>query len=298
MSFAEELYPILPRVLPPNSELEVMPDNFLDHLLERPGILKDLSAGAIQPIINLTLDDDNIGILPQMTTSALQKVLALLRETKWQGVVTRERFPGDHDTERAYLARASWDANADPEKTALEELQAACGARCGEDLLTTMHSIDDATHVWERDDEHFAFPVPALMMKYWEAGPLPDYLEVNRKNYERGWRAAQHAASVATAEGTSYAEFWSKRMEFSVKYIAAVQFERQAATAEAAHQPQQAVAFMNKTLASLRESLDAYAAVARTQSDRGAIAVAVEYGYRPMEKKLGELKQAAGSAVN
>jgi len=235
--FAEELYPILPRVLPPHSELEVMPDNFLDHLLERPGILKDLSGGAIRPIINLTMDDDNIGIVPQMTTSALQQVLALLRETKWQGVVTRERFPGDHDTERAYLARACWDSNADPQKIALEQLQGACGQRCGEDLLTTMQSIDDATHIWERDDEHFAFPVPALMTKYWKAGPLPGYLEVNRKNYERGWRAAQHAVSVATPQGKSYAEFWSKRMEFSVKYIAAVQFERRAATAEAAHPP-------------------------------------------------------------
>ena len=157
--------------------------------------------------------------------------------------MTRERFPGDHDTERAYLARASWDPKADPEIIASEELKAACGERCGDDLLTTMHSIDDATHVWERDDEHFAFPVPSLMMKYWKAGPLPGYLEVNRKNYERGWRAAQQAVSVATPEGKLYAEFWSKRMEFAVKYIIAVEFVRQAATAEGAHQPQQAVEF-------------------------------------------------------
>lgn len=294
--FAEELYPILPKVLPPNSELEVMPDNFLDHLLQRPEILKGLSGGAIQPMINLTVDDDNIGILPQMTTSSLQKVLALLRQTGWEGVVTRERFPGDHDTERAYLARASWDLNADPDKIASEELIAACGQKCGEDLLITMHSIDDATHVWERDDEHFAFPVPALMMKYWKAGPLPDYLEVNRKNYERGWRAAEQAVAESTPIGKSYAQFWSKRMEFAVKYIVAVEFERQAATADGAHQPQQAIELLNKSLASLRDALDAYATVARTQSDRGAIAVAVEYGYRPLEKKLSDLKQAAGTA--
>ena len=116
--FAEELYPILPRVLTPNSELEVMPDNFLDHLLQRPGILKELSGGPIQPIINLTMDDDNIGIVPQMTTSALQKVLAILHETGWEGFVARERFPGDHDTELAYLAHAAWDRNADPDKVA------------------------------------------------------------------------------------------------------------------------------------------------------------------------------------
>ncbi|MGH9511382.1 MAG: hypothetical protein ACRD2U_04530 [Terriglobales bacterium] len=289
--FAEELYPILPKVLPANSELEVMPDNFLDHLLKRSSILKELSGGPIQPIINLTMDDDNIGIVPQMTTSALQKVLAILRETKWEGVVTRERFPGDHDTERAYLARASWDPNADPDKIALEELQAACGQRCGEDLLTTMHSIDDATHVWERDDEHFAFPVPSLLMKYWKAGPLPDYLEENRENYERGWESARHAVALATPEGKSYAEYWAKRMEFATKYVTVVQFVRRAATAEDAHQIQAAVEETAKALATLRESLDAYATVARTPSDRGAIAVAVEYGYRPLEKKMSALKQ-------
>ena len=31
--FAEELFPILPKVLPGGSEMEVMPDNLLTHLL-------------------------------------------------------------------------------------------------------------------------------------------------------------------------------------------------------------------------------------------------------------------------
>jgi len=48
-------------------------------------------------------------------------------------------------------------------------------------------------------------------------------------------------------------------------------------------------------LANLRESIEAYAAVARNQTDRGAIALAVEYGYRPLEEKLSELKQQASS---
>jgi hypothetical protein len=289
--FAEELYPILPKVLPPNSELEVMPDNFLTHLLRRPGVLTTLSGGPIKPIINLTMDDDNIGIIPQMTTSSLQRVLEILRKSHWEGIVARERFPGDHDTERAYLARAAWDSTADPDKIASDQLKAVCGERCGEELTTTMHSIDAATIVWERDDEHFSFPVPGMLMKYWKAGPLPDYLEENRKNYEQGWRAAQRAVSASTPEGKSVAEFWAKRMEFSVKYITAVEFVRRAATAEEAHHPQQAVEEATKALASLRESIDAYAAVARNQSDRGSIAVAVEYGYRPLEKKLAELKQ-------
>jgi hypothetical protein len=232
-----------------------------------------------------------------MTTSALQKVLELLRQSGWAGVVARERFPGDHDTELEYLARAAWDPNVDPEKVVSEQLQAACGGPCAQDLIVTMNSIDDATHVWEKDDEHFAFPVPSMVMKYWKAGPVPSYLEENRKNYERGWMAAQHAATVATPEGRSYAEFWSKRMEFAEKYIRAIQFVRLAANAEAVHQPQQAAEDTAKAIDILTDSLNAYAAVAHTQSDRGSIAVAVEYGYRPLQKKLAELKQEAAGAT-
>ena len=248
--------------------------------------------------MNLTVDDDNIGIVPQMTTSSLQKVLKILRETGWEGIVARERFPGDHDTEMAYLARAAWDPNADPDKIASEQLAAACGQRCGKDLLTTMHSVDAATVVWERDDEFIAVPVPKMLMRQWKAGPVPDYLEENRKNYEQGWKAAQRAVSVATPEGKKYAEYWAKRMEFSVKYVMAVESVRRAATAEAAHQTGQAVEETTKALATLRESIEAYAAVARNQTDRGAIALAVEYGYRPLEKKLSELKQPASSAAS
>ena len=297
--FAEELYPILPRVLPPHSELEVMPDNFLDHLLQRPEILTSLSGREIKPIINLTLDDDNIGILSQNTTSALQKLLPILQKAGWAGFVARERFPGDHDTEQAYLSRAAWDANAEPDKVALDQLQAECGDRCGEALLKTMHSVDEATHIWESDDEHFAFPVPALVMKYWKPGPVPEYLAKNRRNYEEGYEMAQRALSSSTPIGRDYAEFWVKRMEFAVKYIDAIEMVHLAATAEAAHQPKIAIEYTTKAIAVLREALDAYADVAHTQSDRGAIAVAVEYGYRPLEKKLVDLRlQLQGGAAD
>jgi hypothetical protein len=292
--FAEELFPILPKVLPPNSELEVMPDNFLTHLLLRADILKKLSDGPIRPIINLTVDDDNIGILPQITTSSLQKVLKILRETNWDGFVARERFPGDHDTEMAYLARAAWDADADPEKIASAQLTATCGSTCGAELLTTMHSIDAATVIWENFDQHITSPVPEMLMMYWKPGPSPDYLEENRKNYEQGWKAAERAVLAATPEGKTYAKYWAKRMEFSTKYILVVEAVRRAATAESTHHTDEAIKETATAISVLKESIEAYASVARNQTDRGSIALAVEYGYRPMQKKLAELKRLAG----
>ena len=292
--FSEELFPILPRVLPPNSEMEVMPDNFLTHLLERTEILKSLSGGPIQPIINLTVDDDNIGIVPQITTSSLQNVLKILRQTNWKGFVARERFPGDHDTELAYLARAAWDADADPDKIASEQLRAACGSVCGDDLLITMHSVDAATVVWERDEQHFTSPVPTLLTIHWKAGPLPGYLEENRKNYQRGWDAALHAVTQATPEGRAYAQYWAKRMEFTVRFIEAVEHVRKAANAEAAHQVAEEQSEVEKALELVRQSIEAYAVAARNQTDRGSIAIAAEYAYRTLQNKLAELKAAPG----
>ena len=295
--FAEELFPILGGVLPPGSELGVMPDNFPDHLLERSEILHRLGTGSFRPIIDLTIDDDNIGIVPQLTTSALPRLLDILRQTGWNGFVARERFPGDHDAELAYLARAAWDKNTDPDKIASEQLQAACGKACGQDLLITMHTIDDATHVFERNDELFSLPVPGMLMRHWKTGPVPAYLEENRKNYERGWESARKAATKATTqEGRSYAQFWVKRMEFATKYVAAVETVHRAAASEGANMIKDAAEQATDALSTLRDAIEAYASVARNQTDRGAIAVLVEHGYRPLQKKISQLQQSAGPA--
>jgi hypothetical protein len=44
-------------------------------------------------------------------------------------------------------------------------------------------------------------------------------------------------------------------------------------------------------LASARRALEAYARVARDQSDRGAIATMAEYVYRPLRDKVARLQK-------
>ena len=86
-------------------------------------------------------------------------------------------------------------------------------------------------------------------------------------------------------------------MEFATKWVMVTESVRRAATAEDKHQTQQAVEEATNALALLREAIEAYAAVARNQTDRGAIALAVEYGHRPLEKKLSELNNKQASAA-
>ena len=65
---------------------------------------------------------------------------------------------------------------------------------------------------------------------------------------------------------------------------------RRAATAEKANKPAEAQQHAEDALANARAALEAYARVARDQSDRGAIATLNEYVYRPLREKLKELR--------
>jgi hypothetical protein len=156
--------------------------------------------------------------------------------------------------------------------------------------------VEAATHVWERDEEHFAFPVPRLVMKFWRPGPVPGYIFENKKNYTAARDSARTALAAATPEGRAYATFWAGRMQFAVEYISAIESVHRGGDAEASHRPGQALEFAESALKMLARAIQTYAGVVRTQTDRGAIAVAVEYGYRPLEQKVVELRKQVGSS--
>ena len=64
---------------------------------------------------------------------------------------------------------------------------------------------------------------------------------------------------------------------------------RLAATAEAAGKPSEALQSTKDALTRSRLALEAFARVARDQSDRGAVATMNEYVYRPLRSKVKQL---------
>src|SRR5207249_3450816 len=141
---AEELFPILDRVWPGSWELESMPSNQPVNLLKRIEILSDLPA-KITGNLNLTLDDDNIGILPQINTQSLSKIIRVMYRTGWRGFTARERFPGDHDWTLTYIARAAWRPELEPNAVGLDLLTAVCGEACAKELLAAFHHLETVT---------------------------------------------------------------------------------------------------------------------------------------------------------
>ena len=289
---AEELWPLLGRIFPQGTEVGVMPDNFQTHVLRRREIFSTFPTQEVAGSLSLTLDDDNIGLIPQLTTKPVHELVKTLHQNGWAGFDARERFPGDHDWPLAYLARAAWDPKITPDEVARDQLGAVCGEACADDMLQTFHQVEAVTAIFEGSNYGFAFPVPNMMMKFWKAGPTPAYLAQARSGYQSALEAARRAQVKARPAGRSFVDFWVGRLEFAVGYVETVEAVHRAATAEAASNRREALRETEAALASLRGALESYARVARTRTDLGAIAVVNEFGCRALETKIAELRKA------
>jgi hypothetical protein len=130
-TIAEELFPILPLVLPNESETLNFVDYTPSRIVKRREVLKEIPARKIPSVLIYTLHDDNVGVLPQLATHALHELTGDIRDQGWAGFSTRYWLIGDHDPCVAYLSRAAWDPKVTPTDVYRDQVTHACGARCG-----------------------------------------------------------------------------------------------------------------------------------------------------------------------
>ncbi|NUQ64277.1 MAG: hypothetical protein HUU20_17545 [Pirellulales bacterium] len=290
-SAAEELFPILPRILPPGSETL----NFVDYtparILKRRGVLGQIPARELPTSLIYTLHDDNVGLVPMLATGTLAEITGDIRRSGWSGFSTRYWLIGDHDPCVTYLARTAWHADATPESVGRDLVAARCGEASVNDMLELFREVETATVALEWHGLGFTFPVPGMITKHWQPEPLAEELAAVRGHYQRALAAARRAGQTSSAEGRPYVDYWTGRLEFGIGYFDAVHSFRLAAKANHDGRKADAIQHAQSALDHARSALDAYARVAQDQSDRGAIATMAEYVDRPLKAKLEELRK-------
>lgn len=291
MSVADELFPLLDRIMPAGSEAMHFIDYTPSRIVKRRQVLRNIPSRKVPSILQYTLHDDNVGLLPQLETGPLHKLTVELRRHGWAGFSTRYWLIGDHDPCVSYIARAAWDKSATPDDIYRDQLGKACGAAAVKDMLTVLREVEDATVLLEWHGLGLTFPVPGMMMKHWEPQPLPKEIIRVRESYQRALDAALRARKKTSGAGRKYVDYWVGRLRFGVQYLDAVEKLRLSAAADADGRPADALRNAEAALAAACGGLEAYARVARDQSDRGAIAVMAEYVYRPLKAKVEELKK-------
>src|SRR5262245_46471997 len=142
---AEELFPILPRIVPPGSETLNFVDYTASRIVRRRDVLKNIRNREVPSTLIYTLHDDNVGVLPQLATGSLHELTKDLRRHGWAGFSTRYWLIGDHDPCVAYLAKGAWDEKPTPEAVYRDQVQAVCGPDCVKDMLTVFREVEEVT---------------------------------------------------------------------------------------------------------------------------------------------------------
>lgn len=200
-SVAEELLPLMPRILPGGCEALHFIDYTPARILKRRQVLRRLPARELPSSLIFTLQDDNIGVLPQLMTGSLHQLARALGRGGWAGYSTRYWLTGDQEPCAAYLARAGWDPSVTPSMAYRDLIDAVCGKRCVPDMLATFREVEAATVKLEWHGLGLTFPVPGMMMKHWKDAPMPDEWKAVRRGYQRALEHARRARLMRPRPG-------------------------------------------------------------------------------------------------
>jgi hypothetical protein len=158
-------------------------------------------------------------------------------------------------------------------------------------MMTAFHEVESVTTYLSDSNMNFSKERPGTLMKYWRPGPVPTYLAAVRNGYRRALGAAERAQEKVTPGGRVFVDFWIGRLEFAAGYADTVQSVYLGGAAEMSNDYRGALQHAETALSSLRGAVEAYARIVRTQTDRGAIAMVDEFGYRRLKSKIAELRE-------
>lgn len=281
------LFPVLDKVLPAGSGTLHFVDYTARRVAENSDLLKSVQTKGVPSSLILTLADDNVGVLPQMTFTSLQKLMDELKAGGWEGFSTRYWIVGDLDFPAYYLSRASFQPNLTPRDAMKEFATPALGDGTADRTMQALDMIEQATMIIDQNDMGFTFPVPNVVMKHYSGDhPVPEWWQKVNDHYANAMNE-MYRVNTRTREGNrEYSLYLARRFEFGTEYMSCLAAVRRAGIAKAKGDNETRLAELEKAVESMHSALNALAAVARSNSDRGVIAVLNEYGYRPLKKEL------------
>ena len=281
------LYSVLDRVLPKGVETLHFVDYTARRVAANRELLKQVPTQKIPSSLILTLADDNVGVLPQMSYTALATLVEELKAGGWLGFSTRYWAIGDLDLATTYLSRASFANDLSPREVLTDLLTPVLGAGTIDRTVKAFDLVEEATNLIDDHDVGFSFPIPNVIMKHYASTePVPAWWGEAKDKYAQAMDEMYRVNTRAREGGRQFSLYFARRFEFGAEYISCIESVRRAAIAKSKNDHETHIAELEKAVESLNTALNALAAVARSNSDRGMIAVLNQYGYRPLKKEL------------
>ncbi len=166
-------------------------------------------------------------------------------------------------------------------------LTRVCGEEVSVRVAKAFRELSAAEERIGANDETLDVLDPGMLTRHYDSDePPPAWWGEVRTNYLNAMSEMYRANTRAREGGRQFTLWYARRFEFGFEYMNAVEALRRAGIAKRQGNRDEQIAELEKALDSITNACNAMAAVARSQSDRGAIAVMNEYGYRPVTKLL------------
>lgn len=240
--------------------------------------------------------------LPMLYLTEMREGMSGIRQIGADGFVTESVGLGDYDFNAYWLSRASFDESLALDRACRDLLEPVCGEEVHQRVFKAFEFVEQAKRI--SLEKGPALAVLNLHLKqprqnlYLKSPPgtettLPPQWAKMRDKYLDAMNEMYRANTRARDGGRAFTLYWARRCEFAFEYMNCIEANFKAQVAEGNKETSTQIAELEKAIESLNNALNAMAAVARSNSDRGLIAVLNEHGYRPLKKKLAEAEDAS-----
>ena len=297
---SEYLQPVVPLVMPSDSfEFVAIVDYLPAHVAERMDTLAFTKDTPMPVSMITTIEDDNVGFFPQLTTRSLHKTVKAMQEYDLQGFWFRQFDISEHEPSMHYMIRAGWDERVTPESSYREFALRVCGQDAVDEALAVFGMVEGL----EAESNAMAgagFLMPNLYAKYWKLKEPPDalqrladlmraYADRVRPILERADALVRRSASRGKKWAANYRTFLrfateyplalAKLIEARISYCAAQEQEAKKHLMEYCRQMDAAAAGLEEALSRSEKALRTWSELAVDPTDLGTLAALNAYGH-------------------
>jgi len=222
---SEYLQPVVPLVMPPETfEFLAIVDYLPAHVAQRMHTLAYVKDSKMAVSMITTIEDDNVGFFPQLTTQSLHRIVQAMRECDLEGFWFRQFDISEHEASMHYMIRAAWDADATPDSTYRQFARQTCGEEAEEAALALFRGVEELGDA-SNGLVGAGFLMPNLYAKYWNANDPPEELRAQADRM-RGYvervatllPLADILVEYAAPRGKPWSEHYRLYLRFAIEY--------------------------------------------------------------------------------
>jgi hypothetical protein len=294
-----ELHRFLPSIFPPGTlyiaEMGYMPS----HVAKRSDTLLLDDPKHMRMSLVISLEDDNVGLAPQLTGPAVRKLVETLRASGAEGFHTRQWMHSNLQPTLHYLAHAAWEQGWTPAKAYRHFFEGLCGSSAMGPVAKAFRALENLTEDLHTNVFCISFPLPNLLTEMWDCWPeqyTPERLAGIARAYQRISDGLAQAVRASKPAGRDYLYSLERHCRHAEHYVrglielgAAREANRQAAAASTGNSFDEldkwsaaAATHLRQSTCEMRRACEAFAEGVRDRCDLGALATLNNYRLDPV----------------